>query len=117
MGRRSGRIGGMQIAILLFFGLSFMGGIAWNIEIQSLFSHLRDLHPETYERLGKPSIFRRGNNTFAVMRFIFSDDWRGLNDPLVDNSIYTMRPIFGFCAAVFAITLALILVSCFLRQH
>ena len=100
---------GMKTAALILFPVFFVAGIAWNFHIQRLFWHLRELHPATFERLGKPSVFRRGNNTLAIMKFIFSDQWRELNDEVVENSIRALRPLFVFSIAVFAVMVFLLL--------
>src|SRR5262245_10485953 len=92
----------MKAILLALFPLGFATAIAWNVFAQRLFSHLRDIHPDTYQALGKPSIFRRGGNTWAVMRFIFSDQWRGLGDSRIEDWIRSMRVLFSVFAVIFS---------------
>jgi hypothetical protein len=65
----------------------------WFVLISWLFSRLRERHASTYEAMGSPTLFWNysNRNNWLFMKFLFSSEWRGLNDPAVANVCRFMR--------------------------
>jgi hypothetical protein len=94
---------------LILFAILFVIGVVWNFRCHCLFCRLRDDHPSTFERLGRPSIFWRRGNTWLLMKFVFSNSESSeLNDPDISETIRFMRRLF-VCFLLLFVTLAILL--------
>lgn len=84
--------------------------IIYLIAVSAMLSKLRRNHVATFRDLGEPSLFT--NNTMSngarVVRFVFSREYKNLNDPDIDRIAGTCRalligiPVLLGCALIFA---------------
>lgn len=69
------------------FGISFaalfLAALVWLVLMSRLYRILRTRHPETYEQLGRPTLFLNNSpqNGIATVRFLLGGHFRQLNDP------------------------------------
>ena len=73
----------MTLMIIFFgiFALSYANGLWLN-------RHLRTIHPEVWARLGEPSLAQSnlGAPRLALNKFVWSLQFRSLNDPVLSLS-------------------------------
>ena len=82
----------VMILIVLWLGL-----LAWS------FAWLRIHHSATYDKLGAPSLFWNNSNrsNSAFLGYLYSNDWRELEDPALTVVFWVMRFVFlGFVASL-----------------
>jgi hypothetical protein len=95
----------MNDAIPYLFSLMFIAVLVWFGLCVKLFNALKERHPETYENMGSPGLFR--NNTFSnnisFMRFLFKKEWRTLDDEgIAKLSKFMFIYIFAYTALLIA---------------
>jgi hypothetical protein len=77
-----------------------------------LFNRLRNDHPSTYEKLGRPSIFVRRANTWLFLKFLLRREWRDLGDRNVDELAAPLRALFFCHLALFVPLMIWMLILC-----
>jgi hypothetical protein len=79
--------------VVPLFGLLLVMVSAWLILCSWLFHRLRARHPSTYESMGSPTLFWNNSvrNNWLFGRFLFTSQWRELDDPAVSRMVPLMR--------------------------
>jgi hypothetical protein len=82
----------MAVMVALWFGL-----------MKLLFGHLERKHPQSYDALGRPSLFRRNTPEIVItfMRFLLSRQYRTLHDPYLSRFCSGMVIFFYIYIALF----------------
>ncbi len=74
------------IAIFALFGIA-----SWTLN-----GRLKSAHRETWERLGHPELFANSfEASIKVTKFLFSQEYRSLNDRYVATCVWVMRALIG----------------------
>ena len=95
----------MNEAIPYLFSLMFIGVLVWFGLCVKLFNALKERHPETYENMGSPGLFRNNtlSNNISFMRFLFKKEWRTLDDKGISKlSKFMFIYIFVFIVLLIA---------------
>jgi hypothetical protein len=73
-----------------------------------LWSYLKRIHPETWTRLGSPSLLNNSIlNSFRSIGFIFGSNYKALNDEKLTALILIIRGLFAFVFITFIVGKAL----------
>ncbi len=75
------------------FSVLFAMTIGWFAMLHALFNDLEARHPQKYEDLGEPSVFK--NDTFSasfrLLKFLYTREPEGLNDKSLLFQVNAMR--------------------------
>ena len=97
-------------SINVILGISFatlvLSVLVWFVLISRLHRILRTRHSETYDRLGRPTLFLNNSvqNGIATIRFLLGGHFRQLNDPELLR-LGAFMQVFFFVYVVFIICL------------
>ena len=62
----------------IIFGIFFCSIFVWFFLSHRLFTILKLRHPEKYELMGRPILFKKKG--FSIMKFLFGKEWKKLKD-------------------------------------
>jgi len=80
-------------AVLFVMAIVWLGAVAW------LFRRLRNYHQPAYESLGSPTLFWNNlpRNQWLFAKFLFSSQWKSLDDPMLIRVCWIMRILLCAC--------------------
>jgi len=102
---------GLNESIPILFGILFIAVIVWFILCNRLFVILKTRHPDTYESLGKPGLFKNSStsNNLALIKFLFTRGWQKSGDRQLAILGRIMLVLFLAYLTGFAFLVAMIL--------
>lgn len=93
----------IEVIFFVFFIAMVFVVFIWFFLVTKLFNLIEQNHPEKYQDMGEPHLFK--NNTLstnvAFMRYLFKKEWTSLGDPELTSLSTTMRRIFISTLVVF----------------
>lgn len=94
-------------AIYLFYGallLSIPVALAYLVSVARLFGRLRRGHPNAYRGLGEPSFLNNSiGNSFRTFKFLFSGEYKSLQDSQVNTLAAFARGFFILGLALYCV--------------
>jgi len=81
-----------SVITVVFFVL-FAMIIGWFAMLHALFDDLEERHPQKYEDMGEPSLFKSDtfSGSFRLLKFLYSREPEGLNDKALLFQVNVMR--------------------------
>ena len=97
----------------ILFAILAVSVFIWFVLMARLHRILRTRHSETYDRLGRPTLFLNNSirNGAATIRFLLGGHFRQLRDPELLKLAGFMQVFFYAYSALFAVLIGLILVA------
>ena len=92
-----------QTLAVTLFPLLFGMVIVWFVLIKLLFNRLERSHPQTYEAMGKPSLFLRNSiaGGWATLKFLVTRQHKPLNDSYLSKLSDAMLAFFAIYLLLF----------------
>jgi hypothetical protein len=90
-------------AVAVFSGLFF---VAWILVVAGgavnwwLLARLHERHLSTYERLGSPKLIGPWRPSWEFLKFIWSSEWRYLNDSALASAVFLARVVRALFVAL-----------------
>ena len=72
----------LETVSVVLFPVLFGMVLVWFVLVKMLFNRLEHAHPQTYEAMGRPSLFLRNSpaGIFAMIKFLVRREHRALGD-------------------------------------
>jgi len=86
--------------------------LVWLFLCQRLFAALESRHSGKYESMSSPDLSTNStfSGSFALLEFLFRQEWLALEDPALDTLCKRMRVVFVICSLIIlSIALSIVL--------
>ncbi len=94
----------MKMILPMMFLVMMTMVLIWFILMNRLFKILRTRHPNTYDSIGRPTLFLNNNiqNGLLTLRFLLGRRYRQIQDPELHSVGNFLNVFFWFYLIVFA---------------